>query len=235
MALPLYLAMTAAEISQSRQMPAHCAYMACHFSPYETGLSNIPQELPKGSLLILNDRTPVLGHDPDLIAQQLSQAAEVREADGVLLDFQRPGQPETHEIARAIVSALTCPVAVSEHYANDLDCSVFLSPPPLDRSLSAYIKPWQGRDIWLEAALDTIAIQVTEKGSRQVLVPYKPGAPLHTDTRLHCNYRICAQPDQVMFTLERDANNLSALLEEAAVLGIARAVGLYQELGSHFQ
>lgn len=234
MALPLYLAMTAAEISRSTQFPEHCAYMACHFSPYETGLSNFPQALPSGSLLIVNDLTPVLGHDPELIARQLSQVAEDCEASGILLDFQRPGQPETAKIAQAIISSQPCPVAISEHYAREMDCAVFLSPPPLDLALSSYIKAWHGREIWLEAALDTIAIQVTEKGSRQVLVPYKPDAPLHTDTRLHCNYRICAQPDHVMFTLERDAENLSALLEEAEKLGITRAVGLFQELGCYF-
>ena len=40
MVLPLYLALTAAEISRISSPPALCAYMACHFSPYTEGISN---------------------------------------------------------------------------------------------------------------------------------------------------------------------------------------------------
>ena len=45
MGLPLYLAMTAAELSAAEALPRKMAYMACHFSLYGTGLSNIPEQL----------------------------------------------------------------------------------------------------------------------------------------------------------------------------------------------
>ena len=77
MVLPLYLAMTAAEIRANTDFPPNIGYMACHFSPYGTGLSNCPAHLPEGSMLILNDRTPVYGHCPERIAQQLMEMAEV--------------------------------------------------------------------------------------------------------------------------------------------------------------
>ena len=51
----LNLAMTAAELGAA-PLPSHPAWMACHFSPYSTGLTNLPPKLPQDSLLILNDR-----------------------------------------------------------------------------------------------------------------------------------------------------------------------------------
>ena len=73
MAIPLYLAMTAREFRICKTVPANMAWMACHFSPYGTGLSNLPTSLPPGSMIILNDRTPICGHDPELIAAQLKE------------------------------------------------------------------------------------------------------------------------------------------------------------------
>ena len=52
MAITPFLAMTAAEIEHSTPLPPNVAWMACHFSPYGAGLSNLPKNLPAGSLLI---------------------------------------------------------------------------------------------------------------------------------------------------------------------------------------
>ena len=46
MAIRQYLAMTAAEMTQAGSLPRHSAWMACHFSPYSTGLTNLPDRLP---------------------------------------------------------------------------------------------------------------------------------------------------------------------------------------------
>ncbi len=231
MVLPLYLAMTAAEISRTEVLPEKCAYMAFHFSPYSTGLSGFPDTLPPGSMLILNDRTPVYGHDPQLIAQQLQQAADTLSADGILLDFQRPDNPETAAVAAAILKTLSCPVAVSEHYANDLDCPVFLSPPALDCIPETHFSRWKGRELWLEAALDSACIILTEKGNRYTpLFPPETPEPSHHEPRLHCHYHISVTDNAAHFTLFRQPADLLSLLEEAAQSGIIRAVGLYQEL-----
>ena len=79
-----HLAMTAAEISYASKLPANPAYMACHFSAYGTGLSNMPTQLPKDSLLILNDRVPVCGHDHDLIPEQLRQLVQSLKCNALL-------------------------------------------------------------------------------------------------------------------------------------------------------
>ena len=134
MPLPLYLALTAPELSATEELPKHLAYMACHFSPYGSGLSNFPQNLPEGSMLILNDSTPTGGHDPQLIGKQLAEGSQQLGCSHILLDLQRPVDELTYRIADAIVSAVSCPVAVSEGYAPQLNCPVFLSAPPLVRA-----------------------------------------------------------------------------------------------------
>ena len=46
MAITPFLAMTAAEFRKKEDLPDKIAWMACHFSPYGLGLSNLPQRLP---------------------------------------------------------------------------------------------------------------------------------------------------------------------------------------------
>lgn len=233
MAVSCYLAMTAAEIQLAPQFPEKLAYMACHFSPYGTGLSNIPDSLPPNTILILNDRTSIGGHDPGLIAQQLSQITEEYSCEGVLLDFQRPDVPETAELTSVIVSELSCPVGVSMPYAYRLPCPVFLPPVPLNRTIATYLSPWAGREIWLEAALDAVTIQVTREGSHFTEIPYTPPPEgCHTDNALRCRYCIHAAPEQVVFTLYRSEEMLRDLLSCAEQFGVCKAIGLYQQLGN---
>lgn len=233
MAIVLYLALTAAEFHTNSPLPCPAAWMACHFSPYGTGLSNLPSELPKGSLLILNDRTPVFGHDPERIARQLSGIAERFECSGILLDFQRPGEPQAQDIATAIAS-LPCPVAVTPQYAGRLDCAVFLPPPSLTTPLNTHLAPWQGREIWLEAAMETQCVRVGKTGSQTFSWDGDSLPCPHTDEALHCAYRIEVHSDHIDFFLRRDEAQLQALLEEGEQLGIHQFVGLYQQLGSSF-
>lgn len=231
MAISLHLAMTSAEISVSTALPEKIAYMACHFSPYGTGLSNLPQSLPKDSILILNDRTPICGHDPKLILYQLEQTVEALQCSGVLLDFQRPDSPETADLCRALADSITCPIAVSSLYAGALECPVFLPPCPPDTAISAYLEPWKGRDIWLEAAQDTWQITIRESGSTFSLLsePSDMDFP-HWDESLFCHYRTDIFADSIIFTLTRTHNDLSSLLLQAEALGVKQAVGLWQEL-----
>lgn len=231
MSFNCYLAMTAAEFCSAEVLPPHTAWMACHFSCYGTGLSNFPRTLPEGSMLIVNDRTPVCGHDPELIAKQLRTCIEALHVSCVLLDLQRPGSPETARIAQLLVRQLPCPVGVTEHYARQLQCPVFLPPPPLYMPLKKYIAPWSDREIWLEAALENQIITVTPQGSsithascQQLTEPFfqPPG--------LHCSYHLDLYEDSACFTLSRGPDMLKPLFAEAETLGITRAIGLYQQL-----
>ena len=232
-AFPLYLAMTAAEFSSCDQLPSTPAWMACHFSCYGTGLSNIPETLPKGAMLILNDRTPVYGHDAGLIVAQLTQMAEQWQLDSILLDFQRQNNQETASIARSIAEALPCPVGVSDSYAATLSCPVFLPPPPMHCKISEYLAPWNGRELWLEAALGNQTITITESGSQYgPVLPGEDIQPCFEEQQLLCHYRITLSQTQADFTLFRTREDLDTLLQAAEALGVTKAVGLYQELGN---
>lgn len=226
MVLPLYLALTAAEFAFCSSFPEKMAWMACHFSPYGTGLSNLPPKLPEGSMVILNDRTPIHGHDPKEILCQLKEL----EPALLLLDFQRRAVKDCEKIARYLVENMDCPVGVSHWYGEGLGCPVLVPPVPPDVPLGEHLAPWQGREIWLEAALDGLTYTVTEEGST-------PSPPLHipdsgmADRSLHCHYNIEVFENRVDFHLYRTREDLDHLLKDTKNHGVTNAVGLYQELG----
>ncbi len=232
MVLPLFLAMNASELTFS-PIPDHCAWMACHFSPFTEGLSNIPDSLPPGFMLILNDRIPCQGHSADLVASQIRDAVSRFDCESVLLDFQRADNPEAEAVVQAILSALPCPVCVSECYARDLPCPVLLGPNPLHIPLNEHLAPWKEREIWLEAALCQGEITVTEKGSEfACCIPAENLSGGFFDESLCCNYLTRIDENLVRFTLFDTIETLEKKLDLAHSLGVSRAVGLYQELGT---
>ncbi len=231
MALRCYLAMTARELGQCHALPQHIAWMACHFAPYGAGIEALPSKLPRGSLLILNDRIPITCHDPGLVAEQLAQAAERYKAAGVLLDFQNKPCERSLSIARRIARQLSCPVAITDGYAKEVDCGVFLSPLPLRTSLSDYIAPWKGRPIWLEVALGAQKVTVTREKATVTPCSLSPlPVPFFTENKLHCNYHMEVSNTAAVFHICRAGQNIKTLLQEADALGVTYAVGLYQEL-----
>lgn len=229
MAFPLYLAMTAAELARA-EMPENPAYMACRFSHSGAGLSGKPDALPPGAMLIVNDSTPYAGHDAARIAQELCALTRHLESGCVLFDLERPDEPGTAEVVAAAAAALQCPVGVSAAYAGAAACAVFLPPVPPHVPLSAYLAPWAGREIWLEAAYAPEIITLTpEKSEIQPLSELPEDAPF-ADGALFCHYGVQVFPQRAEFCLCRTPEDLSALLRAAESYGVTRAVGLYQEL-----
>lgn len=227
MPLPLYLAMTAAEISGANQLPDPLAYMACHYSAYSAGLSNLPEQLPKGSMLIFNDRIPAAGHDPGRIVGQLKELCAALETECLLLDLQRPGDETTERIVRQLLAEPVCPVGVSELYAVDLDCPVFVSAPPLHVTLQQHLAAWSNREIWLETATDYCCYTVTETDSRISAACHEAPLPC---PQLRCHYGIYDHSDRIDFAIKRTAEDLKGLLMDAEAMGITKAIGLYQQL-----
>jgi len=229
MALPLYLAQTTAEMA-GNPVSEHPAFLACHFSPGGKGLSNLPESLTPGAMLILDDSTPMDGHDPELALSQLSAALECFQCECLLLDFQRTGIAAQHTLAEMLVNALPCSVGVSEAYARGLSCPVFLPPVPPDQPLSAYLAPWLGREIWLEAALDGVCLTLTEAAcSAEAFFDFPEDG--QTDKNLQCHYTVETAADSAIFRLWRTGADLDALLSNAQVMGVTKAIGLWQELG----
>ena len=230
MATVRYLAMTASEFHANRTHPSNIGWMACHFSPYSSGLCDLPAHLPAGSMLILNDRIPIRGHHPAQIAEQLQSAVHAFRCSNVLLDFQHPDDPELEALARNLKDALPCPLAVSQQYAGAISCPVFLSPCPHHVPLADHIKPWSDRELWLDLAMDAEVMTLTESGATISPLPYPMPAPdSYEDRSLHCHYSMAGTEKSACFTFWRTRADLEALSQEAEELGISTFVGLYQE------
>ncbi len=229
MAIPCYLALTAAEFSCLDPLPEKIAWMACHFSSYSTGLSNFPPPLPAGSMIILNDRTPLHYHDPQHILEQLTQFLEIQQPDSILLDFQRPPSPLGLEIAALLQEKLPCPVGITPAYAENLNCPVFLEPPPLHMPLAEYLAPWAGRQIWLEAVPETGRYRVDKDGCNVQAQPNDPLEPPHfIDEALYTAYHMSAEQDWVDFILQRGKPEWEQIASVGEALNITRLIGLYQ-------
>lgn len=228
MAIERFLAMTGGEIFKTHPLPPKIAWMACHFSLYSRGLSNLPETLPAGSVLVADDASPFFDHDTDQIACELGERAAHLACSGVLLDFQRAGVPEVQALAKALCEALPCPVAVTAVYAGDCAGPVFLPPLPCHVPLRQWLAPWAGREIWLELALDAETITLTGEGAK--ITPGEAGETGFEDKKLHCHYTVAVEEREAVFKLWRTRADLEGLLEEADRLGVKAAVGLYQEL-----
>ena len=228
MALPLYLAMTGEEIAAC-PLPAHLAYMACHFSVYGKGLQDLPAQLPEGSMLILDDRIPVWDHDPQQVAEELLQALQSLGCGSLLVDFQRSGNHRAKEILQILSRDVAIPWAVTEHYAAGADCAVLVGAPAPNKPLR--VGRWEGRELWLEVAVETVQYTVTEADSTAAQLSQAPDSYPRKDDRLCCSYDVEVLADKAIFTISRTWEDLQKLMAQAEKLGFARGVGLYQQLG----
>jgi hypothetical protein len=227
MAIPFYLAQTGAEFHCCQPRPDKIGWMACHFSSYGTGVSNLPPQLPEGSLLILNDRTPVRGHDPQRIFEQLSETIRRHRCSGLLMDFQRAGEAGAASIAAAL-AALPCPVAVSDCYAEGLSGAVFLSPPELWTPVDAWLAPWAGREIWAEAVCQQAVVRITEDGSSYGEVPFGDEDWKLQEERF-LSWEVTKGDGVLSVGLRRGPEELKKWMEQAEKLGVKRFFGLYQQ------
>lgn len=224
-----YLAMTAAEMGSATRLPEKVAWMACHFSPYSGGLCNLPHALPEGSLLILNDRTPMGGHDIERVCQELDAALRQFRCTGLLIDFLNPPGVESQSLVAFLAEQLPCPVGAPPAYAVE-GAAVFLPPVPTDVPLEEYLKKWVGQPIWLESALEGQTITLTSAGASYSANHLPCPASAHADGALHCHYTIQPQQNAVAFHTWRTGEDLADLMAEAKDMGVELTVGLYQEL-----
>ena len=219
MGLPLYLAMTGLEMEQCASLPPYPGWFSAG------GGAALPESLPPGALLILTDRVPFS------VTWEWLHAAAGLDCCGVLLDFERPPSENTRALVPALAEALPCPVAAPPGYCDEPDFPVFLPPCPLHVPLADYLRPWRGREIWLEAALLTQTITVTARGTVYApLLPAKGRADGAFDETLKCRCTAEISDSQVRFTLFDTPETLEKKLAEAAALGVGKAVGLWQEL-----
>ena len=223
-----FLAVTGSELK--KMQPNRVAYMACRFSPSGVGLVNLPEELPPGSIILLDDSMQIDRHSPEIVTKQLCGLVEQFSPAGVLLDFQQPVTREAFDMAAAICKALPCPVAVTEDYARKLACAVFLSACPANAALEKYLEPWK-QEVYLEIAPGRMQIAITEDGASTFYLPAGETKSLgFYDEELCCHYKTEIFDNRVVFTLQRSREDLKKLMTQAQKLGVTAMVGLYQEL-----
>ena len=228
MSLSRYFAMTPDELKTAGSLPGGAAYLSCRFG--DSGLTDLPEQLPEGSMLILEDsRIPdVLQNEK--ILDQLTEAAGKFRCSGVLLDFQKPFRKDLLALALLLQKGLSCPVAVPEAYEKASEGPVFLSLLPAHRCLKDWARPYEGLELWLEIGPAPESALVTESGTQFSEAPCPLPVCPHRHDKLKCHYGLELKNQQILFTLLRTAEDLKALTAEAEGLGFTRTVGLYQEL-----
>lgn len=226
MGIPQYLAMTDGEIAACARLPPRLARMGCHFS--DDGLVELPQVLPGGALLVVDDRVPMAAQDPEHILDQLAEALEKLSCTGLLLDFQQKENAPQRELVRLLARELTVPLAAPPAYAAE-GCRLFLPPVAADQTIEEALSPWAGKKIWLDTAPAAVRLELTKQGCTRTPLPRMAASGIFKDPGLCCNYSIEPTPNGFQFTLYRDRCCIEAILEQAAAFGAELAVGLSQE------
>lgn len=226
-----YHAMTAAEWLTAPKLPEMPAWMACHFSPYGTGLSNLPKMLPADALIMVSDRISPAGHDAALMVSQLADLTAAFKPAAIVLDLEAPENDFCRELARQCCKLKNVEVAVASRYAQDLPCSVFLSAAQLWTKPEDWLQPWEGRTIWAESVLQRGLVTVTDEGAAYKELPWEePEEGLAVDEELQVAYRIRETKDAVEVMLWRGRKELDTWMQMLKGLGISRFLGLYQQL-----
>ena len=227
MGIPQYLAMTDGEIAACARLPPRLARMGCHFS--DDGLVELPQTLPSGALLVVDDRVPMAAQNPEHILDQLAEALEKLSCTGLLLDFQQKENAPQRELVRLLARELTVPLAAPPAYAAE-GCRLFLPPVAADQTVEEALSPWAGKKIWLDTAPAAVRLELTKQGCTRTPLPRMAASGIFKDPGLCCRYSI--EPTLnggFQFTLYRDRCCIEAILEQAAAYGAELAVGLSQE------
>lgn len=229
MGLPFYLAMDPSEIQRKFPHSGAVAWFSCQFSPDGDGLSNLPQALPAGSALILDDGILCQQPNEQAIFRSLEQLVGQLRLRAVVLDFQRPYLPRLGQLAHMLEAGLCCPVVVTRAYAAHTKGPVLLEPTPLDVRPEVWIGCPQ-RSVWLELDNRVTQLTLTAQGLRRgFLADFVPGGNVFADKALCCHYQLRTDPEPT-FTLFRTKEDLSCLLERLEGLGVEAVIGLYQEL-----
>ena len=226
MGIPQYLAMTDGEIAACARLPPRLARMGCHFS--DDGLVELPQVLPGGALLVVDDRVPMAAQDPEHILDQLAEALEKLSCTGLLLDFQQAENAPQRELVRLLARELTVPLAAPPAYAAE-GCRLFLPPVAADQTVEEALSPWAGEKIWLDTAPAAVRLELTKQGCTRTPLTRMAASGKFKDPGLCCNYSIEPTPNGLQFTLYRDRCCIEAILEQATAFGAELAVGLSQE------
>ncbi len=235
MSIPLFLAITPAEFAHLPELPNPLAWMSVRLSLTSPGLSNVPSQLPPGSLIIFDDKTPWSGHSVELVCKEMTTLLLNTKAYGLLLDFERAPTPETILLVKALSQCckeIGIPLAAPEGYGGDESVAVFTSPFP------CWKKPTETsndhRALWLDASPTAHALRITQDHAVGIALPYPPETPpeedqIHWDESLHCAYWTDFDGDGLVITMYRTPEKTTELLAELPSSPFRLAVGVWRE------
>ncbi len=233
MSIPFFLAISAQEFPFLSELPSNIAWMSVHFSSYGSGLSNLPHNLPKGSLLILDDQTPWEGHSTEVVCREIVESLLENQATGLLLDFERPATPETNllttalsQCCREIGVMLGAPLS----YATD-DAAIFISPLPCQTPPERLYQ--KNRKVWLDVSPGAYLIHIGAQGATGQAADQRsfPDGiyPVFTDTELCCSYRSRPNAGGVDILLNHSRESIETMLATLDENAVQLAIGLYRE------
>ena len=226
MDLSIYLAFMEAELEAMRFHEGKTAWLGCKLSSCNSGISFHPTKIDHCNMLVLTDETPPNNHDPTEVAQELISAAQRIGCEKILLDFQREPTELSLHIIQKILERTHIPVGVAAEHAEEFNCAVFLSPPPLWTPLCEALQSWKNREIWLEIAPESGCITITEDASIYTATPSRGAYPLY-DNKMHLSYRTQIDDRTVKVYLQRSTDHILSWLHHAQEAGIRTAIGLY--------
>ena len=225
MDIKCYIAMTEAEIYSAPKLPQHTAWMACHFSPYGTGLTNLPRRLPENAMVILNDRIPPSGHDMVEIADTLNSI----NCNCYLLDFQIPKKKETEILVQYLSSQLRKPAAVSEYYSHCTNGPILAGLSP-HRKVSDIIHDHSDREIWLELTTDIQMLSVYSDHTESISMNTGKQWKKYIAWDGICSrYHIELFDDHVDYYFSRTIPQIKQHLSQIDQTKITKAIALYQQ------
>ena len=212
MGTDIYVVITGEELAKCSHLPPKIAYLGCHFAGGH--LTNIPQGLPEGSMLLIDDRNPP-GDLPDAFARLSPLLPQL---SGIYLDFQKKSTGRF--FAEGFVKK--SPIPVGTPFAG-LGIPVFsareLHTLPQKRSFP----------FWQEGVLSCWELKITKEGCQKKEIPRTEGFSGFEDKRLFCRYAVSVSEEAAVFTFQ---NTKDDLLSELAASGAERAFVFYRGINS---
>lgn len=234
MSIPFFLAISAREFPFLSELPPNVAWMSAHFSSSGPGLSNLPSNLPEGSLLILDDQTPWAGHNTEMVCREMVESLLKNRASGLLLDFERPVTPETAMLTEALSQCcreIGVMLGAPESYAEGEDTAVFIPPLPCQTPPEKLYR--KNRKLWLDVSPGAYLLHIAAQGATGQVADqhsFPDGSyPVFTDPVLHCSYRSRPNAGGIDILLSHSRESIESLLTALDEQAVQLAIGLYRE------
>lgn len=234
MSIPFFLAISAREFPLFSELPPNIAWMSAHFSSSGSGLSNLPQNLPEGSLLILDDQTPWEGHSTEMVCREVVESLLKSKASGLLLDFERPVTPETALLTTALSQCcreIGVMLGAPESYAAEEDTAIFISPLPCQTPPELLYQ--KNRKLWLDVSAGAYLLHIAALGATGQAADQRSfpdgSYPEFIDPVLHCSYRSRPNAGGIDILLSHSRESIDTLLTALDEQVVQLAIGLYRE------